>query len=296
MEFLKEPLLHFLIAGSALFATYIWLNQDTDDPAWSGSRTVHITAAEVEWLQQTWALQWQRPPSEDELKGLVADHLKETLLVQEALALGLDENDTVVRRRLAQKMAFLVADTAQLAEPDEDELQRFYQTHHERFQAPARVSFTHVYFNRDQHGAQAEADAQAALRQLSQTEATASTTNFGDRFLVGYDFIDADKAEVASLFGPDFASRVFALEPGPWQGPITSGFGLHLVRVANKQAAQLRELAAVRGEVLKLWQEQREQERHAQYFAALLEKYDVVVDESIKPLVGPLVSAKEQAR
>jgi hypothetical protein len=153
MKVLREPLLHFLVAGAVLFAAYAWLNRGGDDAAGTASRTVRITAAEVEWLKRTWTRQWQRPPSEAELKGLVSDHLKETLLEREARALGLDANDTVVRRRLAQKMEFMLRDAIGLAEPSEEALRRSYEKHRERFQAPARISFTHVYFNRDRRGA-----------------------------------------------------------------------------------------------------------------------------------------------
>ena len=290
MRFLKEPLLHFLIAGGVLFAAHAWLNREADESVGAAARTVRITANEVEWLKQTWARQWQRSPSEDELKGLVADYLKEALLAREARALGLDENDTVVRRRLAQKMEFMVQDTVQLAEPDEDELRRFYDSHQERFQSPARVSFTHVYFNRDRRGARTEADARATLQKLSQAPTSAS--GLGDRFLAEYEFIDADEQQVTSVLGTEFAHRVFALDAGKWQGPIASGYGLHLVRIANKQAAQPREFSTVKGEALTLWRQQHEEKTREQYFAALLKKYDVVVDESVKPLVGPLALAK----
>lgn len=296
MKFLKEPLLHFLVAGSVLFAAYGWLNRGADGETDHAARTVRITANEVEWLKQTWARQWQRPPSEDELKGLVADYLKEELLAREARALKLDENDTVVRRRLAQKMQFMVQDTAQLAEPDEAALRRVYDAHRERFQSPARITFTHVYFNRERRGARAEADARAALQKLSRTGAAASASDLGDRFLSQYEFGEADEQAVASVLGAEFARRVFALDIGTWQGPIESGYGLHLVRVAHRQPAQPREFGAVRDEVLALWRRQREEEGREQYFAALLKKYDVVVDESIKPLLGPLALAREQAK
>lgn len=293
MQLAREPLVHFLIAGVVLFAAYAWLNRDVDDAAGTASRTVRITANEVEWLKQTWTRQWQRAPSEDDLKWLVTDYLKETLLAREARALGLDENDTVVRRRLAQKMEFMVNDTAQLAEPGEDDLRRVYEANTERLQSPARISFTHVYFNRERRGARTEADARVALKQLSKG---ASTANLGDRFLAQYDFEAADEQTVASQLGLEFARRVFTLDVGTWQGPIESGYGLHLVRVANRQSAQPREFAAVKADVLNLWRQQHEEKAREDYFAALLKKYDVVVDESVKPLVGTLASAKGQEK
>lgn len=291
----REPLVHFVVAGALLFGAYAWLNRGADEGAGSAQRTVRITASEVEWLKQTWARQWQRPPSEEELKGLVAGYLKETLLAREARALGLDENDTVVRRRLAQKMEFMVQDTAQLIEPGEEELRRFYETHHERFQSPARITFTHVYFNRDRRGARTDADARAALQRLAHARA-AGAADHGDRFLGQYDFNDADEQVVAGVFGEAFAGRVFGLDVGKWQGPVESGYGLHLVRIAEKKAAQPREFAAVKDDVLSLWRQQREEQGREQYFAALLQKYDVIVDESVKPLIGPLASIKAQAR
>jgi hypothetical protein len=290
----REPLVHFLIAGGVLFFAYAWLNNGAYDAAGSAARTVRITANEVEWLKQTWTRQWQRPPSTDELKGLVAGYLKEELLAREARALKLDENDTIVRRRLAQKMEFMVQDTAQLAEPGEDELRRFYNSHRERFQSPARVSFSHVYFSRERRGARSDADAHAALQQLSR--AMTSASGLGDRFLGPYDFQDADEQTVASVLGSDFARQVFALTPGKWQGPVESGYGLHIVHIAKKQAPQPREFGTVKGEALTLWRQQREEQTREEYFTALLAKYDVVVDESVKPLVGPLASSKEQAR
>ena len=296
MKFLREPLLHFLVAGAVLFAAFAWLNRGADDTAGTASRTVRITAAEVEWLERTWARQWQRPPSREELQGLVAAHLREELLAREARALRLDENDTVVRRRLAQKMEFMVNDTAQRAEPGEDELRRAYEADRERYQSPARVTFTHVYFNPDRRGAQVDADARAALKRLSRAGAAANAAELGDRFLAQHDFVDADEPEVAGVLGPAFARGVFAFPQGEWQGPIASGYGVHLVRVATLRAAEPREFAAVKGEVLQRWREQRELAGREQYLAALLRKYDVVVEESVKPLVGPLALSKEQGK
>ena len=127
-------------------------------------RTVRISVAEVNWLKETWARQWQRPPTEEELRGLVTDYLKETLLAREAAEMGLDENDTVIRRRLAQKMEFLVQDTARLAEPgDGSTALDSTAANQARYQAPARVSFSQLFFRN-------QADAQKGLAQLADTQ------------------------------------------------------------------------------------------------------------------------------
>ena len=280
---LKEPLLHFLVLGALLFAVYSWLNRSLPDNK-SAAGTVRITSNEIAWLKETWSRQWQREPTRDELRGLVTDFLKEELLAREARALGLDQNDTIVRRRLAQKLEFLVQDTSRLAEPTEEDLRRFYEANPERFQTDARISFTHVFFSREKR-ANAATEAKAALSDLSRG---ANPADFGDRLLVDSELVDADMQSVAGQFGREFADAVFTLKPGAWNGPIESGYGLHLVRVSEVKPANRREFSQVKTQVLERWREQRQREDNEKYFASLLKKYDVVVDENLKPLIGPL--------
>ena len=280
---LKEPLLHFLVLGALLFAVYSRLNRSLPYNK-STAGTVRITGNEIAWLKETWSRQWQREPTRDELRGLVTDFLKEELLAREARALGLDQNDTIVRRRLAQKLEFLVQDTSRLAEPTEEDLRRFYEANPERFQTDARISFTHVFFSREKR-TNAATEAKAALSDLSRG---ANPADFGDRLLVDSEVVDADMQSVAGQFGREFAEAVFTLNPGAWNGPIESGYGLHLVRVSEVKPANRREFSQVKTQVLERWREQRQREDNEKYFASLLKKYDVVVDENLKPLIGPL--------
>jgi hypothetical protein len=141
-RWVNEPLLHFLVLGGLLFGAHGWINRGNGDPP----PVVRVTAAEVNWLAETWTRQWQRKPSEQELRGLVADYVREELLAREAEEIGLGENDTIVRRRLAQKMEFLLQDTARLVEPGEDELRRLYHADMARYQTSARISFTQIFF------------------------------------------------------------------------------------------------------------------------------------------------------
>ena len=280
---LKEPLLHFLVLGALFFAVYSRLNHSLPYNK-STAGTVRITGNEIAWLKETWSRQWQREPTRDELRGLVTDFLKEELLAREARALGLDQNDTIVRRRLAQKLEFLVQDTSRLAEPTEEDLRRFYEANPERFQTDAHISFTHVFFSREKR-ANAATEAKAALSDLSRG---ANPADFGDRLLVDSELVDADMQSVAGQFGREFAEAVFTLNPGAWNGPIESGYGLHLVRVSEVKPANRREFSQVKTQVLERWREQRQREDNEKYFASLLKKYDVVVDENLKPLIGPL--------
>ncbi len=296
MRLLKEPLLHFLIAGSFLFGAYSWFIRGAADEAKAECRAVRITANEVEWLKEIWSRQWQRPPTEAELGGLLADYVKEELLTREARELGLDQNDTIVRRRLAQKMEFLIEDTVPIADPQEDELLRIYDASPERFQISARVSFTQIYFNRDRRGAQAHADAVSVLEEVCKPGAAVDVTGLGDPSLLPQEFTDADDHTVTSQLGEAFGDEIFALEPGKWHGPIESGYGLHLVRVKAISKPRSRSFADARGEVLDQWRQERQKSAEEQYLAALIEKYRVVVDEPLKPLLGPLAVALEAAR
>src|SRR5688572_5967817 len=288
---LREPLLHFLVAGGVLFAAYGWLNSDSSV---SGARQVRFGDGEVRWLKETWARQWQREPSREELRGLATQFLKEELLAREARELGLDDNDIVVRRRLAQKMTFLVQDTSRLAEPTEDELQRFYEMHPTWFQSDARVSFTHLFFSRERR-ADAAADAQRTLARLSHL-ATADPAEIGDPLLIKSEFRDAEERTVAGQFGSEFSRAVFALTPGAWHGPIESGFGLHLVRVSDATPARQRDFAQVKAHVLERWREQKRRENDEQYFAMLLKKYDIVADDNVKDLIDSLASQRMAAQ
>ncbi len=279
---LREPLLHFLLLGGALFGVYAWRNRDA--PSEAPSRRVVLGEGDVRWLKETWARQWQREPTPDELRALVTEYLKEELLSREAREMGLDQNDTYVRRRLAQKVEFLVQDTSRLAEPSEEELRRYFDAHPERFRGEPRASFTQVYFTRE-HRAE-------ALATLARLEAGANPMEQGDVLLLDAEFREASVEGVAAQFGPKFADAVFALEAGAWHGPLESGYGLHLVRVDLKSTTKPREFAAVRGQVVERWRDDRQREDAAKFFAGLLRKYDVVVDESLKPLVEGLGRAE----
>lgn len=277
-HWLQEPLLHFLLAGGMLFAVYAWLDRGGDAP-----HVVRVTAAEVDWLKETWTRQWQRPPSEQELHTLVDGYLKEALLAKEAQALGLDENDTVIRRRLAQKMQFLVQDTARLVEPDEAQLRGLYAADSAPYRTPARVSFTQIYFR-------SEADARQAGDKLK----TRNTDEAGERILLERDYAGADEQTLASLFGRGFAAAILALEPGRWQGPIASSYGFHWVWINGREAAQLRPFETVRAQLREAWQRAQQAKADEQFYAGLLKKYRVVVEGAVAPPLSALAAEKAQ--
>lgn len=271
-RWLQEPLLHFLIAGALLFTAYSWLNRGhTDAP-----QVVHITAADVNWLTVTWSRLHRQPPTEQELHGLVNDYLKEELMAREARALGLDQDDTIVRRRLAQKMEFLLADTLHVAEPGETVLKKYYDAHRTQYQTPVQVNFSQIYFH-------SETAARQGLQALAKHR---NPDALGDPNLLGRDYANADQHAVEEVFGSKFATALFALKPGDWQGPVASSYGFHLVRIDDRQDAQMRPYAQVHSQVLTDWRRAQQELANREFYAKLLKKYDVVVDDSVKSLVG----------
>jgi hypothetical protein len=205
-------------------------------------------------------------------------------LAREARELGLDQNDPIIRRRLAQKVEFLVSDTSRLAEPTDEELRGAYDANRESFRTPARISFIQVFFN-PQTRRDADGDARAALAALS---IGAPNANFGDPFPIDAEVRDDISRNVAGQFGDEFAKAVFGLKPGAWHGPFASSFGLHLVRVTEAKPARQLLYSEVEPQVRERWRGEHQRVANEQHYEDLMKKYGVVVDESVKPLIGSL--------
>ncbi len=275
-DWLREPLFHFLIIGSLIFVIFSALNRE--EYASSGSSIV-VTASDIERLSDAWSRKWNRPPTEQELAGLVEDYIREEVYYREALALGLDHNDTVLRRRLMQKMEFLSNDLADLSTPDENALNQFLLENQDRYEIPARVSFTHIYFSFDSRGEKAHSDAKRVLSELTAGPgAYPRTFDRGDSFMLGYDFARATPLEVDRLFGNSFGDRLFELETNAWQGPIESGYGLHLVRIDERIDSLMPELAQVIEEVRRDWMYEQRQKTNEEIYRKLKERYEIVVE------------------
>jgi PPIC-type PPIASE domain len=295
---LQEPLLHFLVIGAALFAAYAWL----DRGGGAGPPQVRVADSDVRWLVETFVTERQRQPTAEELRGLVRGFVKEALLARQAQELGLDKDDIVVRRRLAQKMSFLLQDDAPAAAPNDDDLRRLYAAQGSQartgqgengartlFTRP-RISFAQIFFSRDQR-ADAAADARQALRDLSRPDGNAPAPT-GDRVAIKAEFRNVDERAVANQLGAKFAAAVFGLAPGPWQGPIESSQGIHLVHITELLPARLRPFDEVKDQLVDMWREQSQRENEERDFVALLKKYQVAPDDGVKALVGAALDAQ----
>jgi len=270
-RFLREPLVHFLVLGAVLFTLYAWRG-GSGLPV----ERVVIGAGQLEHLAAVFTRTWMRPPTAEELHGLLQDHVREELAAREALALGLERDDVIVRRRLRQKLEFLTEDLAALAEPSESELEAHLRAHPEGYELEPRITFRQVFLSPERRGERLEADALELLTQL--TAAPDSADEAGDPTLLPEGLELAGTSEIDRLFGEEFAASLATVEPGTWTGPLSSAFGLHLVRVDVREAGRLPELGEVRDAVNRDWFAARKSAALDAFYAELLERYEVVIE------------------
>jgi hypothetical protein len=280
---LREPLLHFLAIGAALFLWFHW----SGGGAGAGTTRIVITAGQIEHLAAGYTKAWQRAPTDVELKGLIDDWLREEIAVREAMAAGLDRDDTVIRRRLRQKLEFLVEDAAEAAPPTDAALQAWLAAHPDAFRSEPQLAFRQVYLNRDRRGAAAEADARAILARLAAAGPDARVDEFGDPTQLPQDVALAPQRDIDRVFGDGFAARLATLPPGTWAGPVRSGYGLHLVLVRERADASLPDLAAVRPAVERDFLADRRRRQLAAMYERLLAKYSVVVERHDAAAAAP---------
>jgi hypothetical protein len=271
----KEPLLHFLIIGALIFVIFSMVSKDEVNVS---SNKIVVTAADIERLSAAWAKKWNRPPTETELNGLLESFIKEEVYYREALALGLDKDDTILRRRLMQKMEFLSNDLAELNQPDETTLNKYFLDNQEKYKLHPRISFTHIYFSWDKRGAKVFEDARNVLVGLDALRAPEK----GDSFMMQYDFIQETPFEIERLFGKRFAEQLFKSEINTWQGPIESGYGLHLVRISEKIDSQMPELASVIDKVRTDFMFEQRQKVNKEIYERFKERYEIVIEEMPK--------------
>lgn len=271
----KEPLLHFLVIGALIFVIYSVVNNEKS--AKDGNRIV-VSSGDIERLSANWSKKWNRQPTDTELKGLVESYIKEEVYYREALALGLDQDDTVLRRRLMQKMEFLTNDLADLNNPDEKDLNDYLIAHQDKYELPARISFTHVYLSGDKRGNRILADAEKLLTEIRANNLSRAP-DLGDSFMLQYDFTLETPFEVARLFGQDFAEKLFQLETDSWQGPVASGYGMHLVQISEKVDSRMPELATVIDKVRTDYMFVQRQKTNKEIYNRFKERYEIVVEK-----------------
>lgn len=271
---LGEPLVHFFAVGALVFGAY-WL-YDTEPAA--DSRQIEISANDVRQIIVAWLAQGRSPLTRGQLQSLIDQKVSEEVLFREGLALGLDRNDEIIKRRVAQKMDFLAADVAALQEPEKAELLEWFATHIERFSLPPRMSFRHLYFSPDQRGSNARGDAQAALEAIAdKTADSVEVVASADTSTLRNYYSNATPEQMLKEFGPVFATELFKLEPGGWHGPIQSGYGWHLVWIDSLEPPRVPGFDEVETDVKTAWRDNRYLEIKRSALEEMRARYTVVV-------------------
>jgi hypothetical protein len=269
---LREPLLHFLVVGALLFVAYGYVNRNARG---SGGEIV-VSAAQIDNLSTQFSRTWQRPPQREELDGLIEGYIREEVLYREGVALGLDRDDPIIRRRVQQKVDFLAENVAS-QEPTPAQLEEFFAGHRDRFLIEPRYSFEQIYVNPEQHGDRARQVAASLLTKIER--AGAPSGDVGDASLLPRQFDDAREADVIRTFGESFARELAGVPPGKWLGPIASPYGLHLVRLRSRSQAREPKLEDVRDLVTREWLREQQQRANAEFYATLRKRYRIVIEQ-----------------
>jgi hypothetical protein len=246
-----------------------------DDPL-----LVEVSSAEIDWFRTMWRNRMGREPTVDELRGQVNQLIRDEILSREAVAMGLDEGDMVVRRRLAQRMDFLFRDLSGTAEPSDDELRAYLRDNRGTYEIPGQVSFTHVYFNPEKRGDEEAAESARMLAERLNADEIAQqdTSGLGDPFLLPSGYTDQSLTELRSAFGLRFAEAVWEQEPRTWQAPVLSGYGWHAVHVLDRSEAELPEFSTLKERLNADWVAARERELAGEVYDRLRDRYQVLVE------------------
>lgn len=284
---LREPLVHFLVLGAIIFAIFHF----AADPADTQEGKIVVTPGKFEQLATGFSRTWHRPPTRQELDGLVEDHIREEVLYREALAIGLDKDDTIVRRRMRQKLEFLTADASAIVAPTDADLQSWLDLNPDKFRVEPAAAFSQIYFNPARRGGGASAAASNTLAMLSRSTEQPSLIALGDATMLPREMPLTSIGEVGRVFGNDFARQLAQLVPGRWVGPVQSGYGWHLVRVSQRTEGGLRPLAGVRDAVQREWYAARSREVLDLAYGKLRGKYSIVIED-----LQPRAAAKPPSR
>jgi peptidyl-prolyl cis-trans isomerase C len=289
---LREPLLHFLLLGLALFAVYSYMHRGRGGI--ESSMQIALTPDDLQVMESYFESQWHRPPTVAEFQAMMEDKVREEILYREALAQGMDRDDTIVKRRMAQKMQFLAEDVAAAHEPSSAELSAWFEMNSNKFALPSRISFRHLYFSPDKRGKSAQEDAARVLARIAgQPEDSKLAILLADPFMFQDYYGDRAPSAIAKEFGPPFAVAVEKLKPGSWQGPIESGYGWHLVFVDTVIPGRIPALEEIESDVKTAWLSEQKATAWQKAYAEMRAKYTVLLpappdkDESRGPAPPP---------
>lgn len=270
---LREPLVHFLVLGLALFAGYRWLTGDD-----GGGRTIVVDDARVAFIRAQFKTTWNRDPTDAELRGLIDGAVRDEMFYREGEALGLDRDDPVVMRRVRQKYEVLAEEMMVQEAPTDADLGQWLASHAAEYARPAVLTFTQILLTPADAAAEAGAKADAARRALARG-ADPGTLGLRTMLPLHEDAVGVDR--VARDYGQAFADALAAAPVDEWLGPVRSAYGAHLVRVESRVAGRKPSLEEVRPQVMRDWEGARRERAIEAKLAELRRKYDVVIEAAL---------------
>jgi hypothetical protein len=272
-QILREPLVHFLLIGLGLFVLYGRVAIEGSD-----SRTIEVSSARVQDLSQQYQAVWSRPPTATELQGLIDTYIHDEVMYREGLAMGLDANDPVIKRRVRQKLDVISEEIGNQQAATDAELADYLAKNPGTFRRAPILSFEQVFFSGDAPAVDVERQSREALLMLDKG---ASLSSVGQATMLPATVTLMPADLVARDFGEEFAKQLESLPLNVWQGPIASGMGAHLVRITERKPSELPALASIRPQVLREWENQRRESNRAEVYQAMLKNYRIVIDPAV---------------
>ncbi len=277
---LDKPAVHVILLGLIVAAAILITK---GPPTTDASRRVVITGADLLQQRAAFMRTWQREPTADELRGSLEQHIRQEVLYREALARGYDQDDLVVRRAMQQKMEFLAASQAMQETPTEEEVEAFFALRQERYRLPAVLSFSQIYLSSDRRGAGAEQAAIDLLAKLRSDNPEADElSTYGDAIMLDTSYAGQTERDVSAAFGEVFAEAVVRLPVGEWQGPVSSGYGLHLVKVIEREESRVPDWKEVAGRVISDMEFEAKAAARDQLYQEIAQNYEVFLDDEVR--------------
>ena len=267
---LQEPLLHFAVAGSLLFF-YLSSTDTTTKPQ------VVITEGKIKHLRAQFAKTRQREPSKDELKALIDNQIQLDLSFEQGVQMGLVENDSIIKRRVKQKIEFMLNDSIASIEPSKEELQSYLDAHKDTYMIEPIYDFEHIYINPEKHE-----NTDAHIAKLQMMILNDVYEGSGDSIMLERTFTQITTAQIARLFGRKFSKSLDSVALGSWQGPVKSGYGLHLVKIDKKIPSHLATLDEVEATIKRDYRDKAQKKAIDEFYDGLKTHYSITVAQEVK--------------
>ncbi len=278
-KWVAQPVIQFMGIGLLMFLVDTYILQ-ADNADYEDEFTVSLTVGEVNSMEEMWLSRWQRAPTEIEKEGMINQRVEEAILFREAVKIGLNKNDDIIRQRLAQKLEFLSGDLVKPDSASAEEVQTYFKANIGTYTTPENITFTHLFVNPKAYGTALAEEVAARLVKLQGMDPSSPrVSNYGDQFTLQTYFPDRPQLELAKLFGNEFAREVFSLATDQWVGPVNSQYGVHLVYISHKNQAVVPEFETVKDRVEEDLQRQRQIELNNLYIAGILSRYEVIIED-----------------